>query len=1228
MGKKQRRKRDKSTQGRRIPTHIREPLKAPTSTQSFQTIERVDGSKPWPRVLKLDSLLQKSQSEAIEDNWRRLSSQRSVQDRLERYGISHYRTFMSTELEVPRSLYAPDVNVLQVGSDYVILYKDPHRSGGMFDAPVVSNTLHVKILRNVRDAFRPIKGWKLESARGTRFWQQATIAADRQPLNIQLFGYDPEVKTMISLDVMRARESEQDVPEMRSLAYWRHYEHDKENLARSLLPIENETIFINGPDYLAAFYDWTEGSIRVYDLQQKVLLWEKQDRAFRYSAFYRGMIVSAAEEEFMAHEQQTGQVIIDTTLDRLGSEDELNAYTPPVSVGGSLYVVAQEGQLLNIRLTNNEPVTNSNRGSSLREQIEDLIKRTKKSGFKVMETLDFAVPYLRCEPIVNGEHIFVYGNFYRLREWEKYKRNPAYIPNDSLELAITRFSRNHSADAIRWIISHLSFQDARVFAKLLPQVEINDAESAFDYVRFWNDLGTALFRSKGYYEESRLKSFIEAYDISQIDDQARDAIPIDVRFISVAEVFSLIYACLESSFAYEVSFPDFSSLLFSERKEVRDRVRIDFTRSALAIPRERVSQRALYLLEDITSRGGLYRGEGDPGLWSKLQRLEAVDRAFIYESDLFQSQKLTHRKARALGNALRSAGFPKRALCYTFLASLLPLDKHGLEEKDGIYDALINELFRACGQLIILGEEDNRSRVRDKLDESLRFQLADHSWQHSHWYFAQPASYSFDAVLNNLSRLRAYITQRYLLGVEQAYQSVNALVRWHLTVTENEKLQGEIVRRFVEVLPRLIQLELEEQRIARALEVFEDFKSLVLRMYLSAEKRVELRARILEEKYYLSLSGGNQSEGMQGDSALPDQRVRDARLSNAESMHERMAVANEGLESIEWGKIAPHLPKSTVILEYYLSDDVQGVFIATKAEEVTFHPLPDLHDCARIMERLGRMVHRQVTATNNERFIETLLGKLYDNLIRPIQHLVANYENLIIIPTSNLYDVPFTALHNGSRYLVESHNVVVNPSAYIFHLLSKKIYNVNDALVMLRAREQGLPGVEEEERTLLGHFGTQLTYIDNGQTFKRMKPEGYLHISAHGTFNHEEPLLSSIVLDGDDAITVLDLYSLDLDQVEVTVINTCVSGKARIDAGDELYGLVRGVFTAGCPSVVNTLWRLSDTVAPSFTDGFYSHLLQRISPASAFAETIRCLLRKPEFRNPYYWACYQYYGRL
>jgi hypothetical protein len=69
-------------------------------------------------------------------------------------------------------------------------------------------------------------------------------------------------------------------------------------------------------------------------------------------------------------------------------------------------------------------------------------------------------------------------------------------------------------------------------------------------------------------------------------------------------------------------------------------------------------------------------------------------------------------------------------------------------------------------------------------------------------------------------------------------------------------------------------------------------------------------------------------------------------------------------------------------------------------------------------------------------------------------------------------------------------------------------------------------------------------------------------------------------------------------------------------------GLTHAFFYAGTPSVVATLWNVSDEATAEFMASFYRYLGRGESKAESLRLARQELSSNPKYRHPYYWAAY------
>lgn len=98
---------------------------------------------------------------------------------------------------------------------------------------------------------------------------------------------------------------------------------------------------------------------------------------------------------------------------------------------------------------------------------------------------------------------------------------------------------------------------------------------------------------------------------------------------------------------------------------------------------------------------------------------------------------------------------------------------------------------------------------------------------------------------------------------------------------------------------------------------------------------------------------------------------------------------------------------------------------------------------------------------------------------------------------------------------------------------------------------------------------------------------------SHAEFNALSPLFSSIRLsrdnENDGKLQTHDVFSLDINPYLVT-LSVCQTGLGAIATGDELIGMNRTFIYAGTPSILASLWSVSDDSTSKLMESFYRHL--------------------------------------
>jgi CHAT domain-containing protein len=251
--------------------------------------------------------------------------------------------------------------------------------------------------------------------------------------------------------------------------------------------------------------------------------------------------------------------------------------------------------------------------------------------------------------------------------------------------------------------------------------------------------------------------------------------------------------------------------------------------------------------------------------------------------------------------------------------------------------------------------------------------------------------------------------------------------------------------------------------------------------------------------------------------------------------------------------------------------------------------------------------------------INVHLRKLHEQLINPLKQSIEQ-RNLIVVPYGALHYLPFHALFDGDKYLIEHCEISYAPSAAILQqCLERGERNLDRALLMGVSDEQ-TPRITNEIRALSEVFPEAKAFIGEIATSEALRQNSgtadVVHLACHGQFRSDNPLFSSLRL-ADGWLTVRDAYSLKLDRALVT-LSACETGANVIAPGDELIGLARGFFSAGARSVLLSLWMVDDEATEQMMVDFYQETMSgRTLSAALRAAQLKMLEEKP---HPFFWS--------
>ncbi|GAB4579218.1 MAG: CHAT domain-containing protein [Anaerolineales bacterium] len=336
------------------------------------------------------------------------------------------------------------------------------------------------------------------------------------------------------------------------------------------------------------------------------------------------------------------------------------------------------------------------------------------------------------------------------------------------------------------------------------------------------------------------------------------------------------------------------------------------------------------------------------------------------------------------------------------------------------------------------------------------------------------------------------------------------------------------------------------------------------------------------------------------------------------------------------------LAPQTVLVEYFSigSQWVAFVLFSENGQQqsdavrlsVTTHEIENL--LQRFKVNLG-FVPRS-SAKQRENLIanaQNVLQLLYEYLIAPITALLSRESSLIIVPHGLLHYLPFHALYDGEHYLVENFEITYLPAASLLANHQTTVASRQEMLIMGHSLEGRLPYAAEEAQQIAKLWKlTALNERDASlQSFlAQAKDARLIHLACHGEFRADNPLFSGLTLEG-GTLTTLDIFNMRL-QASLVTLSACLTGRSVIEAGDELFGLMRAFLSAGAASLLLTHWPVADESTAQLMHDFYQNLKRGQTKAKALQTIQRQFLsgekgQAKDFRHPYYWAPFFLVGK-
>ena len=297
---------------------------------------------------------------------------------------------------------------------------------------------------------------------------------------------------------------------------------------------------------------------------------------------------------------------------------------------------------------------------------------------------------------------------------------------------------------------------------------------------------------------------------------------------------------------------------------------------------------------------------------------------------------------------------------------------------------------------------------------------------------------------------------------------------------------------------------------------------------------------------------------------------------------------------------------------------------------------------------------------------------LYETLLKPLESIIDQSQELIIIPDDFLYYLPFemlvmdtTAIQNrydfqNADFLIKKINISYLQSASLLDPVLRGKRRPSRSLLafgnptfespqpprqdnqkITNSRERHflpLPDAENEVKTISNLIGgSPEVYIGANASEKIFKEQAdkyrIIHLASHFEMNDYDPLYSKVVFSRskdsreDGYLQTYEVFDLKLN-ADLVVLSACNTALGKLSKGEGLIGISRAFLYAGVPSMLVSLWNVEDKATSLIMENFYKYLKQGMSKNEAlrFAKLDYLKNADQDHKDPFFWAPFVLFG--
>ncbi len=436
--------------------------------------------------------------------------------------------------------------------------------------------------------------------------------------------------------------------------------------------------------------------------------------------------------------------------------------------------------------------------------------------------------------------------------------------------------------------------------------------------------------------------------------------------------------------------------------------------------------------------------------------------------------------------------------------------------------------------------------------------------------------------------------------------------------------------------------------------------------YLEREQNLKKQEYIFEELKWASKNA--QLTAAYEDSIDAVQQEHAFLLDTLQYLFPNYQSSSYNLAEIKLETLQNQLEKETMMVEYFVGDSSIYTFGMTN-EKLFFEQIPKTDSLLQPLKSFVSLLQLQYfNESDYQKYTNTAFG-IYETLLKPILEQHKFHSTLVIVPDGILHYIPFEALltqssnseqinfyPNHLQYLIEDFEISYVSSATLWlHSLQKKATEKDTNLKPLLAYAPIFDQPETNNQQIVNRRSCtenslnqlkksemevqNIHQIMGGDLYLRQEATKerflqlasqyrILHLATHACLSEKGNHFNRIYFANQEALSTYDFYGLDLQQTDLVTLSACNTGTGNLVNGEGFMSLSRGFFSAGCTSVLISLWSVPDNATAEIMTSFYGYLHEGQSKSEALRNAKLQYLKEHEDEElyPLHWSAFVLMG--